>query len=158
MFICHNAKFLKQHHIEEEFGKIKEFTVSETQVIYNETVIVDLDQFDKKYSYLVDYFKDARGKYLIISEVSSNELQSSSDFNTLSRKKLFICDLSTRKKYTYNYTSSSSGLILPKRYYETLRYGITIKSIDTVKKLLVFEKDMNSVNTIKVPMVEVTSF
>lgn len=158
MFIYHNTRLLKARKTDEDFNKVKEFIVSDNIIAYNGTTVVDLDQLDKKFSYLIDYFKEGKKEYLLISEVNSDHLESSSDFNTLGRGKLFICDLSTSKKYKYNDIPSRGILILPKEYYETLGYGFTIKSIDSATKQIVFEKDKNKVNTIRVPIVEVTSF
>lgn len=158
IFIYHNTNLLQARKIDEDFNKVKEFIVSDNIIKYYGSTVVDLNQLDKNFSYLIDYFKEGKKEYLLISEVNSDHLESSSDFNTLSRSKLFICNLSTQKKYKYVYTSNRNGLILPRTYYERLGYGITIKSIDTGAKLIVFEKDKNKVNTIRVPIVEVTSF
>ncbi|WP_160128853.1 hypothetical protein [Kordia antarctica] len=136
--------------------KEKGFTVTEKTIKHNGNVIVDMNQFDTEFSYLIDYFKDENGSYLIVSEVGTDYMKSSSDANILSRNKLFICDLSTGKKYTYIYTTD--GLILSKENYEGLPVGITIKSIDNATKSISFEKKHNDYVIIKVPMVEVSSF
>ncbi len=158
IFIYHNTKLRQARKTDEDFKKTKEFIVSDNTIVYKGTSVIDLNQLDKRFSYLIDYFKEGKKEYLLISEVNSDHLQSSSDFNILGRNKLFICDLSTSKKYKYNDIPSRGMRILPKEYYEELPNGITIKSIDTSAKLIVFEKDKNQVNVISVPIVEVTSF
>ncbi|MEM6721822.1 MAG: hypothetical protein AAF611_21015 [Bacteroidota bacterium] len=158
LFVFHNNTLSKASGVLKIVKEESGISIRNTSIYFKNNLVIDVATFDKEFSYLIDYFKDDKQQFLIISEVSSTYLQSSSDTNILPRNKLFICDLKTNKKYQYTYTYPKHSLILPVQYYKGLPSGITLKSIDASTKTIVFEKKDTSTVEIEVAMTAVKNF